>query len=288
MRPFTWIVSYPRSGNTFLRALLANAFSGLDRPLTLPEVSQSTVGEHEEALWVQLTGKPAEQRTIAEEWRQRHAYFAARRQMAPAVQRLFKSHTINAVAYGVHAFDFQPGDRIIHVVRHPCDVAMSCSDYWGLPIDQTIERMTKTSLVLNGHPRHGYEAIGSWAQHTRLWLEGAPVPIHRVRYFDLVENTVETLRGILEFIGGDADPRRAAAAAAFAQFDVLKAQEELAGFREASEVRSGRFFRVGRPLQWPAVLSPAQVEALTAPCQDILDELGFTEFVRQRLAAADA
>lgn len=286
MRPFIWIVSYPRSGNTFLRALLANALSGHDRPLSLVEVSQSTVGEHEESLWVKLIGKPAPERTIEEEWRQRHAYVAARRAMAAPVQRMFKSHTINAVAFGVHAFDFQPGDRIIHIVRHPCDVAMSASDYWGLDMPRTIERMLKLGLVLNGHPGHGYEAIGSWTQHTRLWLGGAPVPIHRVRYFDLVENTVDTLQGILQFLGEDADLRRVRAAASFAQFDALKAQEELAGFREASEARSGRFFRVGRPFQWVGKLAPEQVEALTAPCRDLLDTLGFTELERQHSVSA--
>jgi hypothetical protein len=34
------------------------------------------------------------------------------------------------------------------------------------------------------------------------------------------------------------------------------------------------------------VLTPAQVEALSAPCQDLLDTLGFTDFVRERLAAS--
>jgi hypothetical protein len=285
MHPFTWIVSYPRSGNTFLRALLANAFSGLGRPLTLTEVSHSSVGEHDEAVWTQLTGKPAAERTIEEEWRTRRAYIAARRRTAMAGQRIFKSHTMNGVAFGLHAFDFQPGDRIIHVVRHPCDVALSCAAYWGLDLDGAIARMLTEGLVLNGRPHHGFEAIGSWAQHTRLWLDGAPVPIHRVRYFDLVDNTVETLGGILEFLGEDADPRRVRGAAAFAQFDALKAQEELGGFGEASEAKSGRFFRIGRTLQWPSVLTPAQVETLTAPCQDLLDTLGFTDFVRERLAA---
>jgi hypothetical protein len=281
-----WIVSFPRSGNTFLRALLANCFSGLGRPLSLPEISQSTVGEHDEALWMRLTGAPATERTVEQEWSHRHAYLAARRGAALAAQRLFKSHTVNDVAFGRQAFDFQPGDRIIHVVRHPCDVAMSCADYWGLPLDRAIERMLTDGLVLNGRPRHGFEVLGSWTQHTRSWLRGVPVPIHRVRYFDLVENTVETLGGILNFLGEDSDPRRVRAAAAFAQFDALKAQEDLAGFTEASESRSGRFFRVGRPGQWVQTLTAAQVDALTAPCEDLLESLGFNAFIRERPAAS--
>lgn len=287
MRPFIWIVSYPRSGNTFLRALLANCFSGLGRPLSLPEVSHSTVGEHDEALWTQLTGKPAAERSIEEEWRQRHAYVEARRRNARPEQRLFKSHTINADVFGVPAFDFQPGDRIIHVVRHPCDVAMSCADYWGMTMDRTIERLLREGQLIDGRPRFGFEVLGSWAQHTRQWLRPSPVPIHRVTYFDLVENTVETLAGILKFLGEDDDLRRVRAAAAFAQFDTLKAQEELGGFTEASAAKSGRFFRVGRTLQWPDALTPAQAEALIAPSHDLLDTLGLSDLMRRRLAAEE-
>jgi len=288
MRPFIWVVSYPRSGNTFLRALLANAFSQVDRPLTLPEVSQSTVGEHDEGLWIQLVGKSAAQRTVEEEWRQRHAYFQARRRAEPLTRRLFKSHTANATAFGREAFDFQPGDRIIHVVRHPCDVAISCADYWGLSLDKAIERMLTEGFVMDGRPRHGSEVLGSWAQHTRMWSRPLPVPIHRVHYQDLVENTVETLSGVLEFLGEECNLRRVRAAAAFAHFDTLKAQEELAGFTEASEVKSGRFFRVGRPLQWPGVLTSAQVEALSGPCQDLLESLGFNARVSAAVSPARA
>jgi hypothetical protein len=283
MRAFTWIVSYPRSGNTFLRALLANAFSGLDRPLTLPEISGSTIGEHDEALWSRLTGTPAAERTIEQEWRQRRAYFAARRETARPGQRLFKSHTVNSTAFGLQAFDFQPGDRIVHVVRHPCDVALSGAYYWDLTLDNTIERMLTAGMMIDGRPRHGFEVLGSWAQHTRSWMRGASVPVHRVSYFDLVENTIETLRGVLEFLGEEAGAGRLRAAAEFSHFDTLKAQEDQAGFTEASQTPSGRFFRVGQALQWPGKLTEAQVTALTAPCQDVLDALGFNDIVRQRL-----
>ena len=151
MRPFIWVVSYPRSGNTFLRALLANYFSGSTRPLSLAEVSSSTLGEHSETLWLELTGHRAADRTIEMEWRARPAYIRARRERAEGDIRLFKSHTVNGSAFGeLNAFDFVPGDRILHVVRHPGDVALSCADYWGIPLDAAIDRLLTDGLVTDG------------------------------------------------------------------------------------------------------------------------------------------
>lgn len=286
VQPLVWVVSYPRSGNTFLRALLANYFSKLGRPLSLSEISASTMGEHDEALWTRLTGQPPAERSFEAQWRARGAYFRLRREAADRTPAIFKSHTLNGSVFGVPAFDFEPHDRIVHVVRHPCDVALSCADYWGVTLDQSIERLGGEGTVIDARPQHGFEVIGSWEQHTRSWLDGVGAPVRRIRYFDLVENTAETLRGVIEFLGETPDPRRLRAAAAFASFDTLSAQEDVAGFTEASQARSGRFFREGRALQWPEKLSEAQAVALTGPVADLLDSLGFTELMAQRRSTA--
>lgn len=286
MKDIVWIVSYPRSGNTFLRALLSNYFSDAGRPLTLAEIGATTIGEHDEQLWTALTGQAPADRTIEAQWRNRLAYIEKRRERAGPEQRFFKAHTLNSTAYGVPGFAFTPGDRILHVVRHPCDVALSCAAYWGIDQDKAVQRLLNPGLVVNGKPNHGYEVLGSWEQHTRSWLGASTPPVHRIRYFDLAEDTLETLRGIIAFLGHEPNPYRLKAAVAFASFDTLSAQEGMFGFVEGQQPQGGQFFRVGKALQWPGKLEPEQVRALTEPVQDILDDLGFSAFVAQRLAGA--
>jgi hypothetical protein len=287
MSPLIWIVSYPRSGNTFLRALLANYVSQSDPPLPLPlsEVSKWAIGEHDERLWTRLTGQPPESRTLEAQWRARPAYFQARRAAGGGRRMVCKSHTLNGTVFDQPAFEFLPEDRVIHVVRHPCDVALSCAHYFGLGVEGAIEQLLRDGQFINGRPEHGYEVIGSWRQHTRTWLEPCPVPVRRVRYFDLVEDTHATLREIVGFLGLQPDEARLAATVEACAFGALAAQEEEAGFSEAKAARSGRFFRVGRTLQWVDKLEPSQAERLIAPSRAMLDQLGFTEFVARSRAA---
>jgi hypothetical protein len=284
MSPLIWIVSYPRSGNTFLRALLANYVSQSEPPLPLSEVSKWAIGEHDERLWTQLTGQPAQTRTLEAQWRARPDYFRARREAGGGRRMVCKSHTLNGTVFDQPAFEFMPQDRIIHVVRHPCDVALSCAHYFGLGVEGAIEQLLRDGQFVNGRPEHGYEVIGSWRQHTGTWLDACPVPMHRVRYFDLVEDTHATLREIVGFLGLEPDEARIAATVKACAFEALASQEQATGFSEAKAVRSGRFFRVGRTLQWVDKLTPAQAERLIAPSRDILDQLGVTEFVERKRA----
>jgi len=64
------------------------------------------------------------------EWRHRRQYFELLRtyESAGHIKRL-KTHTANVDINSSPAFDFQPQDRVIFVVRHPGDVAISLSKY---------------------------------------------------------------------------------------------------------------------------------------------------------------
>jgi len=74
MRPIVYLASYPRSGNTFLRALLANALAESGPPLGPREIAHFGAGEKHEALWRACTGLDWLGRTIEIEWRAPQAY----------------------------------------------------------------------------------------------------------------------------------------------------------------------------------------------------------------------
>ena len=280
-----WIVSYPRSGNTFVRALLANYFSGLDRPLALNEIVVSSWGEHIEGLWETICLKSAEHRTIHEQWSRRPSYFKAIRALLSPERRLVKSHTIDGNLDGVPAFQFEPSDRLIHVVRHPCDVAISSARFYNISVDQAVTRLLTAGLCVGADPLHRFEVLGSWNEHTTCWRQEVRAPIHLVRYFDLVERSAETLEAMLRFIGVQPDAERVRMVVEFASFDELRTQEEKNGFIESSQVPGAdRFFRVGKALQWWDELTPEQSGRLIEANRTLLDELGFTAHAKARAA----
>lgn len=284
--PAAWLVSYPRSGNTFLRALILNYRSGLDRPLTLAEIAQLGMGEHLEPVWEAVTGQKAADRSLETEWKARAEYYEnlivpRRDGRLP----LAKAHTLNADVFDTPAFSFTPQDRIVHLVRHPCDVVLSAADYYDQTIDEAIDRMLKPGLFIDSRPKSGFEVHGSWRQHTESWMKANTAPVHRISYFDLTEEPELTLAGAIGFIGDPLEPARVRKAVEFSAFETLRSDEAASGFSERAETSaSGQFFRQGRSFQWLDQLTPDQAERLIAPNQDLLDRLGFTA----RMAAMQA
>lgn len=275
MKPATWIVSYPRSGNTFVRSLLANYFSGLDRPLKLEEIANSTQGEHDEMLWTRVTGKKPSERSLQEQWNARPLYFERLRAITEKTLPLIKSHTLLGALDGRPAFQFVPGDRIIYIVRHPCDVVLSASKFNDMGLDESIDRQLATNRYVCGQPNHGYELIGSWSQHVRSWMLDPGVPVHRIRYIDIVENGVNKVMDMVRFLNCEPDPARARLAVEFSSFDRLQAEEKEKGFVEASKVSALPFFREGRPGQWLDTLTVNQARKILDADPELIDHFGF-------------
>ena len=100
MRPIVYLASYPRSGNTFLRALLANYFAGADQPLTPQEIVFFGVGEKHEEVWRRTTGLDRRERTIQIEWAARQDYLAEVRAGPGSGPVFLKTHTLNGAVFG--------------------------------------------------------------------------------------------------------------------------------------------------------------------------------------------
>ncbi len=280
MGQFVWIVSYPRSGNTFVRALLSSYLAEVPGGGTVAELPTRSIGEGDEPLWTELTGQTPAAREFARQWRARPAYFEAQRHRRDGVV-LVKSHTPNVMAYGTPAFDFGESDKVIHVVRNPCDVAVSTAAYRGLTLNEAIDVVLQHDTIIDARPTRGFEVIGSWGQHATSWTKGVGAPVHRVRYFELVNDTVATLKAILGFLEMPFDEARAQVAVAACSFEQMVRQERSGGFAEAEMVRSGAFFRVGRPLQFLAAMDEAQIDRVIQPLKAVIEDMGFGTFLRK-------
>jgi len=61
-----WLASYPKSGNTWLRAFLANLVANRPTPLLLSELPQYCDDEARAALYTEASGKPSTELSISE------------------------------------------------------------------------------------------------------------------------------------------------------------------------------------------------------------------------------
>jgi hypothetical protein len=279
MRPALFLASYPRSGNTFMRALLGNYHSGLGQPLSAQAVAVFGLGEQNEAVWRSVTGVAPEARTVEQQWMARDAYFDRLRETPGDGPIIVKTHTLNGEAFGRASFRLGPEDRIVYLVRHPFDVLLSAAAFFGHTLEAMADRMRLNGAFNRSPPDRGvYEITGSWRENVSGWLTETRAPLMLIRYDELIEAPEATLRRVLAFGGWTPDRARVTEAVAFSQFDILRRSTEIAGF-DQGEGRDPRaeFFRVGRNGQWRTEAPLALQQALAAEFGDLMTVLGFEQ-----------
>lgn len=94
-----------------------------------------------------------------------------------------------------------PNARIIFALRHPCDVVLSCF----------MQRFTLNIAMSNFHTLQG--AVTTYDAVMGLWLksnQGLGLPVHKIRYEDVVQDFETQIKGLLQFLDLPWDPRVAA------------------------------------------------------------------------------
>ncbi len=258
----------------FLRTLLCNFASGLARPLGLDELAGLCRGEHHDPLWLELTGAPPAERQLNDEWRRRPGYFRRLRSMTNPALPLIKSHTMVCELEGRPAFELIAGDRIIHVVRHPGDVAVSLAAYAGVEPDDAAAWLVTDDLCHRGEPG-GFELTGSWAQHTRGWMQDLGLPVFRLAYTQLLADPLPVLLQLAEFLELEVSRERARLAAEFSDLRRMQQSESESGFIETASSARGGYFRRGGDGQWRTRLSDRAIAAIRSHDPLLFSHFGF-------------
>jgi aryl sulfotransferase len=281
MAEIYWIVSYPKSGNTWVRVLLANHIAGTAEPISINKLAEyGQIGGFSRDLFDAFVGIKSSRLSPTVLHRLRPAVYRA---MAAAETPLFvKLHD---------AWDCTDRDEpivpkaatagVIYIVRNALDVAVSASHHWGLSIDAAVHRLCDASLVLAGNPdRLGIalpQRIGSWSEHCQSWLDDSGLRSLVVRYEDLLTDSGAALKQIVMFCRLDDDPDRIARAAANSSFELLQQQERRTGFVEHSPHAPGRFFRRGAMDYWREVLPQHLARKLIDAHGEALKRFGYID-----------
>ena len=82
----------------------------------------------------------------------------------------------------------------VYLVRDPRDVAKSLSYHMNTTVDDAIKLMnTKDGALCSGRKGPGpqlRQKLTGWSGHVRSWLDQTNVPVHLVRYEDLIAEPV--------------------------------------------------------------------------------------------------
>jgi hypothetical protein len=286
MGKIIWLASYPKSGNTWLRAFLHNLLRNPKEPYDINQLTHFTQSDSQMSWYNTLDPRPGDQITKEE-------IAAMRPRVHEAMTRSFpdsifvKTHNALVEDRGTPMITMACTAGAIYVIRNPLDVVLSHADHYGITIDESIGALNTPGLRSENDSIHCYEVHGSWSEHVESWT-GRPSPgLHVVRYEDMLDQPIKTFSGVVRFLGLNVPRDRLERAIKLSSFRVLQEQEKRHGFKERS-ASAQKFFRAGKAGQWRRTLTPAQVEALTSPHREQMARFGYWPLPAQVTAAAQA
>jgi len=286
-----WLASYPKSGNTWFRILVANLSAKDGKPADINDLPErggiaSARGPFD---YLTLLDSGLLTHDEIDNLRPRMYEELARGDDddeydkppdAPAV-RFVKVHDAYTLTTKGEPLLAGPrgADAAIVIVRDPRDVAPSIANHNRVDIDKAIALMNDPQAVYCAKPgrmdQQLRQQVPGWSGHIATWLDQTDIPVHLIRYEDMQADTFATFREALEFSGRpatDEDIRRAVSYAGFAE---LQQQEEAKGFAEAPRQPGGLFFRRGAAGAWRDELTPEQVARIEAAHAPMMLRLGY-------------
>ena len=185
----------------------------------------------------------------------------------------------------------RPARAALYIARDPRDVAVTFAAYQHRTLDEVIDQMNFAGHYIGPSAGQPGPRIEPWSSHVNSWLDHGQLPVHLIRYEDLLRDTAGELVRAMAFMGAeDLDEQNVARAVRYADFAELRRQEQARGFHQRSRVqeigaREGSPMTRGRSGDWRQYLSVRQVRRLENAHAATMLRLGY-ELVTNRESAA--
>ena len=272
MGKLVWLASYPKSGNTWVRAFLHNYIVNEETPHSINSLVDFSVAECAAAFFGP-PGEVMEPRAVQAKRPLVHEQLTGLHDDLVFV----KTHNANLSVHGADLCTPGPTAGAIYIVRDPRDVAVSYAAYTGKSVDEIIDFMGQDGAANASDGVQVFELLSSWSGHALSWV-AAPRRL-LVRYEDLIADPVRGFGRIIRFLGArDAapEPERLARAISFSSFTTLSGQEERQGY-QASGAKGGKFFRAGKAGGWREQLTPEQAAKIWSAHGPVMGKFGYPQ-----------
>ena len=285
-----WISSYPKSGNTLVRAIISALFFSKNGKFQLDQLKHT--GQFERRDRLNLIKKINEEeffnldqlKILSKYW------LTLQNKKNMKIEKGFgfiKSHSSYVSMFNNWFTNFNNTAGYIYIIRDPRDVAISWSKHANLSYDDSISFMlnfnsciewtqTNSELPENIKPK---TFISSWDEHVLSWTKNnLDVPKFILKYEDLVYKKEEVIKMIVKFfeknykIRLNCNDEKIANIVESTSFEKLKSQERKYGFAEAY---TGAFFRKGEKNQWKNELNLQQIARLENKFRDFINKFGY-------------
>ena len=237
----TFLVSFPRSGNTWTRFLVCNLINP-DDPVNFAQL-ESRIPEIYDVTDRDLRAFPR--------------------------PRIIKSHECFDPRY----------KKIVYIVRDPRDVLISYYEFQlkrrvisdELSLEEFVPRFMESEI----EPK-----TGSWRDHVVSWTatRGGQKNFLLLRYEDMLADTKKESTKIAAFLGLDSSPERIARAVALSSADRMRKleKEQSRQWKETKKTRQDKpFVRKAASGGWKSILSERSVAQLESAWGEVMRSAGY-------------
>ena len=273
-----WIASYPKSGNTWTRAFIANLLNEDTDPVDINQLNTGAIASSRS--WVE-TGLEFDIDELS------HDEVDALRPNA------YRWHSQNAAAFEYHKthdayslnnrgealFPAEATAGVLLIIRNPLDVAVSFAHHLDVGFEKAIDNMCDPAFAFckKGDKIHDQlrQIMFDWSTFYRSWLN-SPLPTLVVRYEDMRQRPLETFVRIAEYLHLPFTEHEVQLALDNCALERLQEQEQAKTFRERSS-KAERFFRKGMVGEGATTLSVSQVEMLCTHHQELMRQFAYLD-----------
>jgi len=273
-----WIASYPKSGNTLLRAILSSLFFSKDGTVTFELISAIKGLENKWRLNFIEDKNPKEflllnkNKVLSKYWLE----LQSKTNMQLKEEFIFLKTHHALVTYSNYPFTIEDNCRgYFYIVRDPRDVAISWAKHSNISINKSIDfLMNELSATEWNHSNKSLlpkdiapkVILSSWEKNIISWINNKwSCPKMIIRYEDLVYNKKNIIISIVKFLNKNFKIKftnldnKIQKILESTDFKKLKKAEEEKGFKEAT---NGPFFRTGKKNQWKKILNKVQIKKI--------------------------
>lgn len=252
-----WLASYPKSGNTWMRSLLAHYFMPKGAAPDINNLRQFTTGDGRVDFYAAAAGGEYKAQSIEDWVRVRRKALRLIAGSKPN-HHFVKTHCQGIEFMGEALIPNEVTAAAIYILRNPFDVAISYARHMSKGVGEAVELMERRDNIM-GSPHHVYDVLGRWDEHIDTWANARGLAVHVVRYEDLLTKPGPTMRQLLDgFLKVKVDAPKLAYAIKSTSFEAMRRQEERLGFRERPEGMA-QFFARGQAGAWRDEMTAAQV-----------------------------